>query len=112
MSTLANRVEELIKECFPYLKYEKEYKVKFRGHNLFFDFCLPELGTMIEVQGEQHYKFVKFYHESKPKFRQHKLRDQYKKEWCELNKYSLVHIKYSEVSSLDRSSFLKVITGI
>jgi len=68
--------------CFPECKYIRE---------LPFDFFLPELNTVIEYQGEQHYKKVKFF-DDKNRF----LKDEIKRKFCLDNGIKELEIKYDE----------------
>ena len=55
MSKGEERVEYLLKrKKVPYIK-EKSFK-NLRGGKLRFDFYLPNTSTLIEVDGEQHFK--------------------------------------------------------
>lgn len=105
MSNLAAEIETKIKCVFPYLKYTTEKHVRYRGQKLFFDFTIPDLNVYIEVQGEQHYKFVPFFHKFASNFRQQKFRDQVKQEWCAENDIILVTISYKEVGNLTNDLF-------
>ena len=97
MSAIANRVYELIKELFPYNVIIKEHYVNYNGTRLFFDFFIKDLGVHIEVQGRQHFNFVKHFHETKERFLGQKKRDNLKLEYIEKNKlFSLVKVKYDE----------------
>ena len=49
------------------------------------DFYLPLKKICVEVHGEQHYKFIPFYHRDMVSFVKAKKRDLEKKEWCEQN---------------------------
>jgi very-short-patch-repair endonuclease len=79
---------------------------------MFFDFYIPELRIFIEVHGEQHYSYSKFYHNSAADFEQQKIRDAFKEEWCSLNDYKLVVFSFKEVLELTPKSFLhRIING-
>ena len=56
-------------------------------HNglLIADFVLPSEKLIVEVHGEQHYRYTPFFHNSKLDFIRGQLRDKKKKEWAELN---------------------------
>lgn len=60
-----------------------------------FDFYIPELNLLIEMQGEQHFKEVPFWggKEGLIKRLHH---DELKKQFCENNNYKLLRIKYNE----------------
>ena len=52
---------------------------------------------MIEIHGRQHYEYVPFFHGSYLGFSDSLKRDRDKKEWCFLNKISLVVLPYNRV---------------
>ncbi len=61
---------------------------------LYLDFFIPNIKIGVEVHGEQHYKYVPFFHKSKAGFLQAQTRDRIKVEWCELNSIELIVLKY------------------
>ena len=63
---------------------------------LFLDFFIPSLSLGIEVHGQQHYEFCKFFHKTKAGFLTAKKRDFIKEDWCELNGIELIVLKYSD----------------
>ncbi len=97
MSKIANDVYSILKDLFPHNRIQKEHYVNFRGTKLFFDFFLPDLGIFVEVQGQQHGKFVKHFHGSKEKFLEAKKRDNLKIMYVQESEWStLVRINYDE----------------
>ena len=110
MSNLADNVEGLIKKALPTYKYKREFYVLFQNTQLFFDFIIPELKILIEVQGQQHYTFNKFFHGTVDNFKGQVFRDRLKTEWVADSKFKLVVIKYDEVDKLTPASFKKIIT--
>jgi predicted adenine nucleotide alpha hydrolase (AANH) superfamily ATPase len=66
------------------------------------DFYLPLIKTCIEVHGEQHFKFVPFYHNNILNFLKSKKRDQEKAEWCEKNSIKYISLAYNESEQLWR----------
>lgn len=50
----------------------------------------------IEVQGQQHTKFVKHFHQDKKAFLKQKERDNLKRVWVEENDFHLVRINFDE----------------
>jgi very-short-patch-repair endonuclease len=63
--------------------------------SLYADFVLPTRKLMVEVHGQQHYEQIQFFHD-KREFAAAKRRDAQKKEWCNLNSFTLVELPYSE----------------
>lgn len=96
-STHHIRARQLLHELFPTLQILEEVSIPVRSKEvLYLDFYLPLLKTCIEVHGEQHYKFIPFYHTTKLNFLKAKKRDNEKKEWCEKNNITYVELPYSE----------------
>ena len=63
---------------------------------LYLDFYIPNAIMGIEVNGQQHYKYVPYFHKSKAGFLQAKARDRAKAEWCELNEITLVQLRWDD----------------
>jgi hypothetical protein len=61
---------------------------------LYLDFFIPNVKIGVEVHGQQHYKYVPFFHKSKAGFLHAQARDRTKAEWCELNDIELIVLKY------------------
>jgi len=96
-STYHNRARQLLHELFPTLQILEEVSIPVRPKEvLYLDFYLPLIKTCVEVHGEQHYKFIPFYHTTKLNFLKAKKRDNEKKEWCEQNNITYVELPYNE----------------
>lgn len=102
MSDPAEQVYRLLKAALPYYKLFLEYYVVYAGQKLFFDFYLPELGVAIEVQGEQHYRFVGHFHGTASSYKKHKYRDSLKAEWALLNDIRLVEVRYDALPKTEK----------
>ena len=63
---------------------------------MYLDFFLPLKKKVVEVHGEQHYKFTPFYHSSMRAFLKAKKRDTEKQEWCELNGLHYIALPYNQ----------------
>ena len=97
MSNQADKVFELLKELFPHNRIKAEYYVNYKGKRLFFDFYIRELGILIEIQGEQHNKFVKHFHGNREVFLAQKNSDNLKIEHVQSDKFlSLIRFNYDE----------------
>jgi hypothetical protein len=59
------------------------------------DFYIPKRHLMVEIQGEQHDKYIPHFHGTKMDFLKAKKRDRNKKEWCDMNSIVLVTLPYS-----------------
>jgi len=87
-------------------KYAVEFEVEFPirdgidDKTLRFDFYVPTLNTLIEFDGEQHFRPVTFGGMSKEKaltvYLRGKERDNRKNDWATRNGYKLVRIKYND----------------
>jgi len=87
----------LVKELFPTLQILEEVPIYIRKSEiLYLDFYLPLKKMCIEVHGEQHYNFVKFYYGTKLDFLRAQKRDKEKEEWCVLNGIEYKVLKYNE----------------
>lgn len=96
-SSLHLSARSLIHGCFPTLQILEEVPVYVRrSETLYLDFYLPLVKKCIEVHGEQHYQFSRFFHHSILGFMKHKKRDQDKQEWCSINGIEYVELPYNE----------------
>jgi hypothetical protein len=77
----------------PYWQHDIVFE-EFRmvGTRLSFDFYNANKKIIIEVQGVQHTKFVKFFHGNRLKYLQQLKRDDKKYEFCQKNNLRLVEI--------------------
>ena len=97
-SSLHLRVRQILTTNFPTLQILEEVPIPLRkSETLYLDFYMPLIKTCVEVHGEQHYKFVAYYHNNQFGFIKQKKRDKDKKEWCETN-----GIKYIDLA-LDKT---------
>lgn len=104
MSTNENFTEEALIQLksafninFERFKRFDDLKGK-RGKKLEFDFYLPDLNTLIEYQGEQHYRPVQYMgcslEEAEQNFKDQQIRDQLKRDYCEEKGYYLMEIPF------------------
>lgn len=63
---------------------------------IYLDFYLPNRKLAFEVQGQQHGKYIPFFHNSQQDFRESIQRDERKAKWCEINKIELVTVDSTE----------------
>lgn len=64
------------------------------GSNLELDCFNPELKIAVEYNGEQHYKYIPYFHSSKDAFYNIKYRDDIKKRLCSENGIKLIIVPY------------------
>ena len=89
-------VRNLITEIYPTLQILEEVAIQLRrNETLYLDFYLPLKKTCFEVHGEQHYKFVPFYHSNILNFLKSQKRDKEKQEWCEINNIKYISLPYN-----------------
>jgi len=101
MSKLADKTYDLLRTIFPFYTIVPEYYIYYKGTRLFFDFFIKELNLLIEVQGKQHYFFVKHFHTDKEGFLKSKYRDNLKQEYCQANNILLLYIHSEDELSKD-----------
>ncbi len=68
------------------------------GNVMPYDFELTGKKVLIEVQGEQHKRFIPRFHVSQEGFDYQKKKDLYKKEFAEKNGYRLIEIWYEDLT--------------
>lgn len=89
------RCRNLLKELFPAILTLEEVPIP-GSDGLRVDFFLVATKTVVEVHGEQHYKFIPFFHGTKIKFFESKNRDKKKINWCVENNIKLVELPHYE----------------
>lgn len=65
-----------------------------------FDFYLPELQTVIEYDGVQHFGYAMSGWNNKTSYNDNVRRDQYKNNWCKENHINLIRIPYYHYEDL------------
>lgn len=98
-STLHSRARILLREVYPYDNIYEEVvlpgiKTEINSKPLIADFYIHFQRVMIEVQGEQHYKFTQFFHTNKLEYFRSKKLDMLKHTWCEINGIALIELPY------------------
>lgn len=96
-SSLHLQARELLSSVFPTLQLLEEVPIPLRkSETLYLDFYLPLKKTCVEVHGEQHYRFVQFYHNTMLGYLRSQKRDREKEEWCNNNGVSYIVFPYNE----------------
>lgn len=91
------RARQIITDIYPTLQILEEVPVQIRkNETLYLDFYLPLKKICFEVHGEQHYKFIPFYHSNILNFLKSQKRDKEKQEWCENNGISYICLAYNK----------------
>lgn len=93
-SELHEKCRQLLQQCYPTRRILEEVTIP--GSQLSLDFYLPHRRVAIEVQGQQHFKFVPHFHGNKLAFAEMKRRDMVKKEWCRKNGIELIELNYDK----------------
>jgi hypothetical protein len=87
----------LLSSLYPTMQILEEIPIHIRRSSLLYlDFYIPLTKTAIEVHGEQHYKFIPYYHNDQLGFIRHQKRDREKKDWCEINNIKYIELPFSE----------------
>lgn len=107
MSKLADKVYDLLKKVFPHNIIVQEHYVNYGNNRLFFDFYIKDLDIVFEVQGKQHEKFIKHFHQDRDGFFELKKRDTLKIAYAGVNKIPFIIINYNE--EINRDMLLKKI---
>ena len=85
------------------IRYETEFHAVIQGHNRRFDFYLPDYRTLMEYDGEQHFKDNYFF---KTSFAKSKRIDLIKNRWAKDNNYHLLRIPYKK-----RDEYIRIINN-
>lgn len=107
MSKMADEVGAMFKEVFPLEPLVPEYYVNYKGTQLFFDYYAKGLALLFEIQGRQHYHFVKHFHGTVEAFRAQKYRDNLKKEYVEENPSLVIVYFHDDKDKITKELFLK-----
>lgn len=107
-SSLHLDVYSLIREIYPSDILIEEITIPLkRGEKVFGDIYIPSKRKLVEIHGEQHYKYNTFFYSSKLEFLKAQKRDRDKKEWCEIN-----DIQYIELPFNKKEEWSDLIRGI
>ena len=82
------------------IKYVFQHKVKINNSYHYYDFYLPDHNIMIEFNGIQHYKPVKFFG-GQETFDYLQMRDKIKKQYCLENQIKLLIFNYKELYQIE-----------
>ena len=78
---------------------EKQFKDLRNGYYRF-DFYIPSLNILLEIDGEQHFKFNKRFYKKQSDFKKAQERDRLKNSYCLSHKIKLYRIPYWEIENL------------
>ena len=87
-------LENIFKQ--PFVKVRPDFlKNDVTGYNLELDLYNPNLKLAVEINGDQHYKFIPFFHRNKDAFTKQRYRDEMKKWKCQQAGLTLIDVPYS-----------------
>jgi hypothetical protein len=96
-SSLHLQARQLLVSTYPTLQILEEVTIPLRkSESLYLDFYLPLKKICFETHGEQHYKFIPFYHGNILNFIKSQKRDRDKEQWCANNNITYVSLPYNE----------------
>lgn len=96
-SKLHLETRRMLKINFPTLIILEEVPIHLHKNEIsYLDFYLPLKKLAIEVNGEQHFKFIPFFHGTTMSFIKSKKKDNDKKEWCNINGIKLIEFNFNE----------------
>ena len=75
------------------------------GNNLELDCYCEELRLAVEYNGQQHYKYVPYFHSSHEAFRNQQYRDEIKRRMCQDNRITLIEVPYT-IKTKDIAAYL------
>lgn len=85
---------EIIQELWPTVPIFEECSIKLNSTTLYFDFVIPILNLIVEVDGVQHKTFSAFFHKSKEKFYKQLKNDRLKNDFCDINNIRIIRLTY------------------
>ena len=86
------------------IQFQTQYSVKDLGR-LRFDFYLPQQDIYIEVQGEQHFNYIPYFHRTPIGFEASQRRDEKKREWAKANENNLYELDARSINMLNKQLF-------
>jgi len=96
-SKLHLKARTILKDIFLTVQILEEVAAPItRTEKLFFDFYINTVKLVVEVHGQQHYKFNTLFHSSAQDFANQRKRDRRKAEWCEYNNITYIELPYNE----------------
>jgi len=98
-SNLHITARKLLKKLFPVNTILEEVMLPGSSYkkSLSADFFVVELHLIVEVHGEQHYKFNNFHYHSIADFHRSKRRDKQKHDWAKLNDFIFIVLPFNQI---------------
>ena len=99
-SKLHQKAKTVLDSCFPHDRILEEVTLPgtktVRSKCLRADFYIPNRNLIVEVHGEEQFRFNAYHFDSKLAFFKAQARDRSKAEWCKLNEIRLIQLNYNE----------------
>ncbi len=95
-SNLTKLVYNIVNELYPNEGVKQEETIRIDGKTLYLDIYIPRLKIAIECNGEQHFKFNKFFHTDAGAFMLQKKNDLLKELYCQETNIALAKINYND----------------
>lgn len=92
-SKLQTRIFDYLAEIYPNIKIHHEYRIGKLNQRI--DIFIPQLGLAVEIDGEQHFGFNKFFHKSELDWNASVERDKRKEAFLAEHGVKLVRIPYN-----------------
>lgn len=88
------------------ISYKTQYQISldlklFSRNKLRVDFYIHSINTIIEFHGEQHYKFLPFFHRCEDDFLVQQDRDKRLRNYCRTHKIRLIEIKFDDMDRIE-----------
>ena len=93
---IAKILDEVIGNEYYIREYSWDWLVNKNGKRMYVDFYIPNKNTVIEYDGEQHFKFVQRFHKTEECFKRQVERDNIKNELLNKNGINIIRIPYTE----------------
>lgn len=103
ISSYESTIIKLLNKDHIYFEKEKQFR-DLRNGLYKFDFYIPSRKSLIEVQGEQHFKFIKQFFKKREDFLKAQERDRIKIAYAAANNISLYIIPFWEIKNLQSST--------
>lgn len=99
-SSLHVRARHILKKLFPFDRFYEEVTLPgsstINNGTLYADFLAVKKKMCVETHGAQHYEYSSLFHKNEQDLKTGQNRDKTKREWCELNGFTLVELPYNE----------------
>ena len=109
MSNFEHTVYKALLELFPHTKIYRQHTIRYQGRVLYFDFFVKSISLYIECQGEQHYAFNRFFHNTIMNYKDSVYRDNLKEQYVLDKNATLIQLRYKEHKDITSKELIEVI---